>query len=107
MITSRPNPDATNGSQSAGEIYGVDNQRIVANLINWRFAEPHPLRTSQLRAPGDISRCFATECMLDEIAADSKADPVEFRLRHLSEVRRSAGHAKRQARRRLSASRCG
>ena len=52
------NPDATNGSQSAGEIYGVDNQRIVANLINWRFAEPDPLRTSQLRAPGDICALF-------------------------------------------------
>lgn len=84
------NPDATNGSQSAGEIYGVDNQRIVANLINWRFAEPHPLRTSQLRAPGDISRCFATECMLDEIAADLKQDPVEFRLRHLSKDKRAS-----------------
>ena len=32
------NPDATNGSQSAGEIYGVDNQRIVANLINLLLA---------------------------------------------------------------------
>ena len=84
------NPDAGNGSQSAGEIYGVDNQRIVANLINWRFAEPHPLRTSQLRAPGDLSRCFATECMLDEIAADLKQDPVEFRLRHLSKDKRAA-----------------
>ncbi|HWH76178.1 MAG TPA: molybdopterin cofactor-binding domain-containing protein, partial [Candidatus Binatus sp.] len=84
------NPDATNGSQSAGEIYGVEHQRILANLINWRFAEPHPLRTSQLRAPGDISRCFATECMLDEIAADLKQDPVEFRLRYLSKDRRAS-----------------
>ena len=83
------NPDATNGSQSAGEIYEINHQRIVANLINWRFAEPHPLRTSQLRAPGDISRCFATESMLDEIAADLKADPVEFRLRHLSKDKRA------------------
>jgi CO/xanthine dehydrogenase Mo-binding subunit len=84
------NPDATNGSQSAGEIYGVDNQRIFANLINWRFAEPHPLRTSQLRAPGDIARCFATESMLDEIAADIKQDPVEFRLRYLTMDRRAS-----------------
>ena len=37
-------------------------------MINWRFAEPIPLRTSQLRAPGDIARCFATESLLDEIA---------------------------------------
>lgn len=78
-------PDSPNGSQSAGEIYAVDNQRIVANLINWRFAEPIPLRTSQLRAPGDIARCFATESLLDEIAADLKSDPVEFRLRYLTQ----------------------
>jgi CO/xanthine dehydrogenase Mo-binding subunit len=83
-------PDASNGSQSAGEIYGVENQRIFANLINWRFAEPHPLRTSQLRAPGDISRCFATECTLDEIATDLKQDPVEFRLRYLAKDRRAS-----------------
>ena len=83
-------PDAQNGSQSAGEIYAVDNQRIVANLVNWRFAEPHPLRTSQLRAPGDIARCFATECMLDEIAADLKQDPVELRRRYLSKDKRAS-----------------
>ena len=81
-------PDSANGSQSAGEIYAVDNQRIVANLINWRFAEPIPLRTSQLRAPGDIARCFATESLLDEIAADLKLDPVEFRLRYLTQDKR-------------------
>lgn len=84
------NPDASNGGQSSGEIYGVDHQRIFANLINWRFAEPIPLRTSQLRAPGDIARCFATECMLDEIAADLKADPVEFRLRYLTKDQRAS-----------------
>ena len=91
QIGIRPaNPDAANGSQSAGEIYGIENQRVFANLINWRFAEPHPLRTGQLRAPGDIARCFATECMLDEIAADLKQDPIEFRLRHLSKDKRAS-----------------
>jgi nicotinate dehydrogenase subunit B len=81
-------PDSANGSQSAGEIYAVENQRIVANLINWRFAEPIPLRTSQLRAPGDVARCFATESLIDEIAADLKLDPVEFRLRYLTQDKR-------------------
>jgi len=81
-------PDSANGSQSAGEIYAVDSQRIVANLINWRFAEPIPLRTSQLRAPGDVARCFATESLLDEIAADLKLDPIEFRLRYLTQDKR-------------------
>jgi CO/xanthine dehydrogenase Mo-binding subunit len=65
----------------------VPNQKIVMNHINWHFPEPIPLRTSNLRAPGDPARCFASECFLDEIAADLGVDPVEFRLRHTAEPR--------------------
>jgi CO/xanthine dehydrogenase Mo-binding subunit len=78
------NPGGPNGTQSSGEIYPVPNQRIVAHLVNWHFPEPIPLRTSNLRAPGDIARCFASESLIDEIAADLKIDPLEFRLRSLS-----------------------
>jgi CO/xanthine dehydrogenase Mo-binding subunit len=81
------NPGGSNGTQGAGEIYSVPNQKIVAEHINWHFPEPIPLRTSNLRAPGDPARCFASECFLDEIAADLGADPVEFRLRHTAEPR--------------------
>ncbi len=82
------NPGGNNGTQSGGEIYAVPNQKIVAELVNWHFPEPIPLRTSNLRAPGDIARCFAGESLMDEIAADLKVDPVEFRLRHLTENKR-------------------
>lgn len=81
------NPGSPNGTQSSGEIYSVPNQQILAHLINWHFPEPIPLRTSNLRAPGDVARCFASESLIDEIAADLKIDPVEFRLRHLSDKR--------------------
>jgi nicotinate dehydrogenase subunit B len=84
------NPGGNNGTQSSGEIYGVPNQRIITQLINWHFPEPIPLRTSNLRAPGDIARCFASESLLDEIAADLKVDPVEFRLRSLTGNKRAA-----------------
>ena len=77
-------PGGPNGTQSSGEIYSVPNQRIVSHLVNWHFPEPIPLRTSNLRAPGDVARCFASESLIDEIAADLKMDPVEFRLRSLS-----------------------
>jgi CO/xanthine dehydrogenase Mo-binding subunit len=82
------NPGSSNGTQGGGEIYGIPNQKIVAEHINWHFPEPIPLRTSNLRAPGDVARCFASESFMDEIAADLKTDPVEFRLRHLSENKR-------------------
>jgi CO/xanthine dehydrogenase Mo-binding subunit len=85
------NPGGNNGTQSGGEIYAVANQRIIAQLVNWHFPEPIPLRTSNLRAPGDIARCFASESLIDEIAADLKVDPVEFRLRHLSGNKRGGG----------------
>jgi CO/xanthine dehydrogenase Mo-binding subunit len=84
------NPGQSNGTQGGGEIYAVPNQKIVAEHINWHFPEPIPLRTSNLRAPGDPARCFASECFLDEIAADLKVDPVEFRHRHLTTNKRGA-----------------
>jgi nicotinate dehydrogenase subunit B len=84
------NPGQSNGTQSGGEIYTVANQTILAHHINWHFPEPIPLRTSNLRAPGDLARCFATECFMDEVAADLKIDPVEFRYRHLTTNKRGA-----------------
>jgi CO/xanthine dehydrogenase Mo-binding subunit len=84
------NPGGPNGAQSSGELYAVPNQQIIAHLINWHFPEPIPLRTSNLRAPGDTARCFASESLIDEIAADLKVDPVEFRLRHLGGNKRAA-----------------
>ena len=54
QIGLRPNnPGGSNGTQSGGEIYSIANQLIVAHHINWHFPEPIPLRTSNLRAPGD------------------------------------------------------
>lgn len=85
------NPGGNNGNQSGGEIYAVPNQRILAHLVNWHFPEPIPLRTSNLRAPGDVARCFASESLMDEIAADLKMDPVEFRLKNLSGNKRAIG----------------
>jgi CO/xanthine dehydrogenase Mo-binding subunit len=81
------NPGGNNGFQSGGELYNVPNQKIVIEYVNWHFPEPIPLRTSNLRAPGSSARCFASEGLLDEIAADLKVDPVDFRLRHIAESR--------------------
>jgi len=40
-----------------------------------------------LRSPARLQNTFAHESFLDEIAAAVKADPVEYRLRHLSDAR--------------------
>ncbi len=46
-----------------------------------------PFWTGPLRSPQRLQNTFAHESFMDELAARTKADPVEFRLRHLSEPR--------------------
>jgi hypothetical protein len=53
------NPGQSNGTQGSGEIYAVPNQKIVAEHIALAFSEPIPLRTSNLRAPGDPARAVS------------------------------------------------
>jgi nicotinate dehydrogenase subunit B len=82
------NPGQGNGNAGGGEAYEFENQRVVAALIPWSQDPPTPLRTSNLRAPGDLARTFASESLLDEIAADLHVDPVQFRLRYLKNNKR-------------------
>jgi len=46
-----------------------------------------PFWTGPLRSPWRLQNTFAHESFMDEIAARVKADPVEYRLRHLSDPR--------------------
>ncbi len=46
-----------------------------------------PIRTSALRTLGAQGNIFAIESFLDELAAERGEDPVELRLRHLSDER--------------------
>ncbi len=50
---------------------------------------PSPFFTGPLRSPARLQNTFAHECFMDEIAARVKADPVAFRLKHLSDTRLS------------------
>ncbi len=45
------------------------------------------LWTGPLRSPARLQNTFAHECFMDELAAQAKADPVEFRRRHLRDPR--------------------
>lgn len=46
-----------------------------------------PFFTGPLRAPGRLQNTFANESFIDELAAVAKADPVEYRRRHLHDQR--------------------
>jgi CO/xanthine dehydrogenase Mo-binding subunit len=75
--------------RATGLIYqNVDPPYAMANLnavVHW--IEDAPLRTSPLRAPGKVANTFAVESFTDEIAALARVDPLEFRLRRLSNPR--------------------
>jgi CO/xanthine dehydrogenase Mo-binding subunit len=77
-----------NGAGGGGEIYDFENLKIESKTIPWMFAEPMPLRTASLRSPGEPPRVFATESFMDEIAAELRMDPVQFRLAHLKNDKR-------------------
>src|SRR5215472_5393476 len=77
-----------NGAGGAGEIYTFENMKIESKTIPWMFAEPMPLRTASLRSPGEPPRVFATESFVDEIAAEVRMDPVQFRLAYLNNDKR-------------------
>jgi nicotinate dehydrogenase subunit B len=69
-------------SLNADPPYAVPHMRAT---IRWLAATP--LRPSNLRAPGKIGNVFAVESFFDELAAAAQADPLEYRLRRLSDPR--------------------
>src|SRR5207249_4578924 len=69
-------------SQNADPPYACDNVRVI---VHW--LKSTPLRPSNLRAPGKIANVFAAESFTDELAAAAGLDPIEFRLRGLTDNR--------------------
>jgi CO/xanthine dehydrogenase Mo-binding subunit len=79
-------PQPAGGSdRNAIPLYDFGHVKVVKH-----FVAQAPLRTSALRTLGGYANVFALESFLDELAAAADADPVEFRLRHLSDPRARA-----------------
>ncbi|HEX6161920.1 MAG TPA: molybdopterin cofactor-binding domain-containing protein, partial [Vicinamibacterales bacterium] len=66
---------------NAGGTGTVKSERMLSHVI------ASPFWTGPLRSPNRLQNTFAHECMMDELAAAAKADPVEYRLRHLRDPR--------------------
>ena len=62
--------------------YPFPNQRAVAH----RLAST-PFRPSWIRTPGRMQNTYANEAFIDECAAAAGVDPVEYRLRYLTDLR--------------------
>ena len=69
-------------SRNADPLYRLPKKRIVNHLL-----PDSPLRASSLRGLGAYGNIFAIESFMDELARAANADPVEFRLRHLTDER--------------------
>jgi CO/xanthine dehydrogenase Mo-binding subunit len=85
--------DAAGIQQTQGRSTGLIYQNVdppytlpnVAAVVHW--ITDAPLRTSAIRAPGKIANSFAVESFTDELAAAARIDPVEFRLKRLTNPR--------------------
>ena len=88
-----PTGELRNGSNAApsyiaGRIAGkaggagtIASERVLTHTIK------SPFFTGPLRSPSRLQNTFAHESFIDEVAAHVHADPVEYRLRHLSDPR--------------------
>jgi CO/xanthine dehydrogenase Mo-binding subunit len=72
----------------SGRVNGTDfytgtvaSQRVLNKVV------AGPLWTAWLRSPYRLQNTFAHESFMDEIAASLRADPVQYRLRHLVDPR--------------------
>lgn len=74
------------GDRSSQMIYDVPH---VRTMVTGSFGGggPHPFPTGAWRGPGSNTNIFARESHVDLMAARAKADPVEFRLKNLSNPR--------------------
>lgn len=73
------------GSRNSNPLYAFANANVVERFI------PHePLRVSAMRGLGAYLNIFALESFMDELAHEAGADPVAFRLAHLTDERAKA-----------------
>jgi len=75
-------------SYGAGVVVGrsrgtgtIRSERVLTHTI------ASPFFTGPLRSPNRLQNTFANESFIDEVAAFVKADPVQYRMRHLSDSR--------------------
>jgi CO/xanthine dehydrogenase Mo-binding subunit len=70
------------GARNSAPTYDLAHRHLALHSL-----PELPFRTSALRTLGGYANVFATESFMDELADAARVDPVEFRLRHLSDRR--------------------
>jgi len=70
------------GHRNGNPLYALPNARGI-----YHFIEQAPVRVSALRGLGAQMNVFAIECFMDELAKSAGADPLAFRLAHMTDAR--------------------
>jgi nicotinate dehydrogenase subunit B len=78
------------GFGAPAESYAFPNRLLAWETVAPLLDRASPLRTSHLRDPVGPQLNFASESFIDELAAATDSDPVEFRLRYLRQPREIA-----------------
>lgn len=77
------------GDREARQFYDIPHQRTAA-AGGWSGGQPpglHPFAVGPWRAPSVNTNTFAREVHIDMLAEKAGANPLEFRLNHLSDSR--------------------
>jgi CO/xanthine dehydrogenase Mo-binding subunit len=85
LISGQPDPPRTfflGGDRNAPTDYVFPNSRVK---MHWLARLP--LRASSFRSLGATANTFANESFIDELAHAAAVDPLEYRLRYLSDPR--------------------
>jgi isoquinoline 1-oxidoreductase len=76
------------GERGSALFYDVPNHRtVVRGGWNGNTGGMHPFGVGPWRAPGANANVFARESHIDVMAAKAGLDPVEFRMRNLTDAR--------------------
>lgn len=73
------------GSRSSEPIYNIPHYRVLS--YGSRGGGPHPFGTGAWRGPGSNTNVFAIESHIDIMAETAGMDPLEFRVKNLTDER--------------------
>ena len=88
LLTGRPNTNGTDEFAEWGDMapsYAFANIHAAQHVIAPFYDMGSPLRGTHLRDPNGPCTTFAVESFVDELAAATMTDPIQFRLQYIGD----------------------